>query len=138
MDMSDAKKNDGAVETGVPASWLNIATDVRVVEEADELSVEVEGGWIRGTAPTGGLTVKGRSGYDIYVPQALLASEEIAALMQTVTVSKCVVRGCVSKPDSVGGLCASCWAFVCGDEGGESSQAYRNAVLAAKRRKTSR
>lgn len=112
----------------VPDSWKNVASSVERVEVGDELSVEVEGGFIRGKTPAEGFVVSSRTGVSIYVPSEMMDDGE----------RRCSVRLCSNTSADcafVGSTCMPCWSFASGETGGESSQAYRNAVSAAKARK---
>lgn len=119
-------------ESKIPERWRNIAAKVEHLLEGDEISVEVEGGFIRSRAPVDGMVVYGRNGDHLFLPGELLAPEEEPRVEHLA----CVVEGCDSKP-LIGGICSGCYDFVCGvsSSAADNSRARKNARAAAARRK---
>lgn len=131
----------------IPEHWLNVASKISFVSPGEQMSVAVQGGWVRGRAPVGGLVVESREGGLIFVPQvqfeggALVLGpvseldvfdEEILPPDDIV----CGIKDCRSRSgrvEFVGTICKSCWAFASGEPGGKNSQARANALAAVRR-----
>jgi hypothetical protein len=111
----------------------NVAVSFTAVEEGEEFAAEVEGGWVRKSAPCDGFVVTDKSGHSFFVPRILVFGEG-----KKVQKKLCSVQGCSSFA-APGGLCLACQSLVNG-EGLEdtASQAWRNVKACADRRKKPR
>lgn len=120
-------------ETKIPERWRNVAIKVEHLSEGDEISIEVEGGFVRSRAPVDGVVVYGRNGDHLFLPGELLVAEEEQPRVEHFAY---VVEGCDSKP-LIGGICSGCYDFVCGVSSlvADNSRARKNARAAASRRK---
>ena len=114
----------------IPAGWRNVGTGFTDIEKGEPVPIEVEGGWMRMKAPAPGSILAVSGGTEIYVPEAVFAARSI--------VMVCGIERCSSERSEVefvGTICRLCWLFASGLDGGERSQAYRNAVAAGRRRR---
>jgi len=114
----------------IPATWRNIAVGFSNIVEGDRISVEVEGGWMGVVVPLSGRVIFTKGGDEIFVPESLV--KEMGS-------EKCIVESCSNRRSDgefMGSICRPCWLFASGRDGGERSQAYRNAVAAGKRRRS--
>lgn len=132
----------------IPEHWLNVASKISFVLPGEQMSVAVQGGWVRGRAPVGGLVVESREGGLIFVPQVQFGEggslvlgpvSELDVFDEAILPPDditCGIKDCRSRSgrsEFVGTICKSCWAFASGEPGGKNSQARANALAAVRR-----
>lgn len=59
----------------IPKRWRNVAKSIERVREGEEISVEVEGGYVIAKVPANGYIVHTRNAQEIYFPDEMIEAE---------------------------------------------------------------